>query len=430
MDDRTSMGNTQTRFHEEQRLLTPSGDVASTSTENGLAALTWLSHAVRVTQRWIVGPALLLSGCSSERNLLTAAPPPAEARAQKPERSDQPARDSEVLPTTFESVTARIDAPTGSSLAVKIRAHVNGRPILDKEVRALAIDELKRIEHYPEPEKSQQQRAILSAALERLIDRELILHDAAIKMEKMRSQYKQKLREAADREFQRQLRAWKESLEAQEGHKLTDDDLIEKLRENDLSLDDFRRQVEREFLKLEYMRSRVFPIVSQIDRAEIVEYYETHANEFQRVDSVRWQDIFVDVLNYPSREAARKTALEIQTRAKKGEDWANLMKYDDGDSRIYRNGEGLGQRRGEIRPVEAEEILFKMRDGEVGPLIELTNGFHVIRLIQRERAGLRPLDDELQAQIKKKLQEEAAQREYRRIVLDLRRRASIEVNKE
>jgi len=47
--------------------------------------------------------------------------------------------------------------------------------------------------------------------------------------------------------------------------------------------------------------------------------------------------------------------------------------------------------------------LFQMKDGQVGPLIELTNGFHVIKLVHRDHAGQQPFDEKTQTRIREKL---------------------------
>ena len=67
-----------------------------------------------------------------------------------------------------------------------------------------------------------------------------------------------------------------------------------------------------------------------------------------------------------------------------------------------------------------------MKDGEITAL-ELANGFHVIRLVKREYAGTKPFDEKTQAQIRDKLRNEVFAREAKKIVEDLRSRATIEV---
>src|SRR5262249_37282577 len=108
-----------------------------------------------------------------------------------------------------------------------------------------------------------------------------------------------------------------------------------------------------------------------------------------------------------------------------GEDFLRLLQYDNGDS-SYRRGEGIGHLRGEIRPVEAEPILFGLRDTEAAA-VETSTGFHVMKVVKRDYAGRMPLDEKLQKEIKRKLQNEAFERETKRLLADLKSRCSIEI---
>ena len=142
---------------------------------------------------------------------------------------------------------------------------------------------------------------------------------------------------------------------------------------------------------------------------------------------MKWQDIFILASRFPSRETAKQFAEQLRNRAAAGEDFARLAsQYDNGTS-SYQGGEGFGHRPGEIKPPEAESFLFQMRDGAVGPLVEITNGFHIIRLVKRQYAGRMPFDEKTQKRIKDKLRGEVFDREMKRIVNDLKRKAVIEI---
>jgi peptidyl-prolyl cis-trans isomerase SurA len=97
---------------------------------------------------------------------------------------------------------------------------------------------------------------------------------------------------------------------------------------------------------------------------------------------------------------------------------------DEGDSK-FRGGEGYGKRRGEIKPAEAETHLFQMRDGDIR-MVELASGVHVIKLVKREYAGLMPFDEKTQKFILNKLKNEAAEREWKKILKDLKSKVVIE----
>src|SRR5262249_34563520 len=114
-------------------------------------------------------------------------------------------------------------------------------------------------------------------------------------------------------------------------------------------------------------------------------------------------------------------------KAKSGADFVALCKAnDDGDSTL-RNGAGIGRKRGAIQPVEIEPYLFRMPEGEVGPVVEVGNSFHVIRLVKREYAGKQPFNEEgVQKEIRNKLREEIFTREAKKIIVELKRKAVIE----
>jgi len=109
-----------------------------------------------------------------------------------------------------------------------------------------------------------------------------------------------------------------------------------------------------------------------------------------------------------------------------GASFADFSKYDDGESGVARHGMGYGSLRGEIQPREAESILFQLKDGEVGPLVELPSGFHIIRLVTREHAGKMPFDEKTQTMVRDKLRKVIASRESQRIINELKRKAQIE----
>jgi hypothetical protein len=323
---------------------------------------------------------------------------------------------------------ARLLAPKrlhlqGGEVTVKMWAHVNGVPIFDDEVKEICYPALIGLDpSLPEAALESKRAEIFRNGLQQIIDREVILQDALARLSKNGAHYLEKLKSAAGKEFDRTVRLMKQSSGAK-----TDEDFKHLLRAQGQSLEGIRRQFERNFMAREYVRSRIYP---QVERAsghqQILEYYQEHPGEFQITDGVQWQDIFIDASRFRSRDDARAFAQQLANRARVGEDFIQLARYDNGDS-SYRQGEGIGRHRGEIKPVEAEPILFQLRDGQVGPVVELPTGFHVIRLVKREYAGLMPLDDKTQSEIRRKLQNAVVERESKRLLTELKQRATIEI---
>jgi parvulin-like peptidyl-prolyl isomerase len=337
------------------------------------------------------------------------------SRLQKADR-ETPATGS-LLDGEVKPAGATVEGRVGA----RIRASVNGAAILDDEVRDAAAPLLYETLSLSEPERSAKQKEILDKVINRLVERELILQEAFTLLGK-KEQFLAKIKGAAAKEFDKSVRAMKKRYNLK-----NDEELKAALQSQGLSLAGIRRQVEREFIATTYMQNRIFTSLDRVTPEQILTYYQQHPSEFEVPDSVKWQDIFIDAGRFPDRAVARQFAEDVAAKARAGEDFQKLaLKYDNGDS-SYRNGEGLGQRRGEIKPPEAEPVLFNLKDGQVGPLVELGNGYHVVRLVKREYAGQMPFDEKTQTAIKNKLTAQIWEREYKRIVAELRRKATVEI---
>jgi hypothetical protein len=394
------------------------------------------SPAHELRRVWALS-ALVLAGCmagqsgqmsvSRGETPRPAGPPEATSTTQvallQPPGTEQPhsaPRPSQVVPPPGPVVPASFSShadPTRPRLTV--RAWVNGKPIFDEDLLRDAAPALAMNERYPEPQRSANRLDILKQHLQKLIEREMILQDAFHKLDKNKVAM-DRLKEAAEKQFNKKVREWRSGAGGDEAFK-------EALRAQGTTLEELRKNHEREFIAQTYVGSRIGPQMDAIGHLDLREYYDQHQNEFQTVDRAEWQDIFIAVgARHATLAEARRFAGELAARLRAGEDFARLMQHDDGDSRQYRNGRGAGERRGEIKPAELEAHLWTMKDSEVG-LLELSTGVHVYRLLKRHYAGQLPFDDKIQAQIRTKLKNEIFMRERKLIIRELTAKAVIEV---
>jgi parvulin-like peptidyl-prolyl isomerase len=376
-----------------------------------------------------------VTGCAADRTALaqgggreTAAASPA-ADAPAVERLQKSDGDG-VKPASFSSRPDRpLELPPDQGdgqVVAAIRATVNGVPILQQEIDNASYGLLDAVRSLPEPERTHRTREIQDKVLEGLIDRELLIQEATTRFgpKSGGAKFMEKVKEAADKEFDRQVvRGGKERYKIK-----TDEEFKTLLSSQGVTLDGLRHQFERQFIYQQYLQFLVQPKLDRVGHEQLAEYFQAHPDEFQTQDSLTWQDIFIAVANFGAdRARAREFAERVRRRAGAGEDFAALARQYDNGTSSYQNGEGLGHKRGEIQPRQAEPLLFQLKDGQVGPLVELDNGFHVIRLVKREYAGQMEFNEKTQAVIREKLRNEAFAREAKRIVADLRRKAMIQV---
>ena len=316
--------------------------------------------------------------------------------------------------------TMQVSLKDRGTVRVSVRVWVNGRPIFDEELRQMSgagLQEARRVGKEVE---------FMSSVIDQVVDQELMYQDAMRKLEKSTASLNQ-LKTYVDSEFDKTMEKMRKS-----GYPENEIREIEPV---------LRRLMERNLISGEYARSRIKPKLDHIGLKEVAEYYKEHLNEFQSVDKVVWQDVFIKLSpDLPTLEAAKRFGEELVNKCRRPEDFEKLMMYNQGDS-VLRNGEGLGTRlgyigekgervAGDIRPAELEEHLAKLREGEIGPVIPFATGVHLIRVTKREYAGQLPLNDQVQKIVKKKLENEIADREYKSLTRELRVRAVVRIEKE
>jgi parvulin-like peptidyl-prolyl isomerase len=258
---------------------------------------------------------------------------------------------------------------------------------------------------------------MMNTVMDRIIDQEVMYQDAIKRLKAASPHSLEKLKDFVNHEFNKTLQKMRDAGVSE--NEIRDVEPIA------------RRMMERELVATEYARTLIKPKVEGIGLDEIRDYYETRKNEFLSVDRIEWQDIFirVDPPRLPTVEAAKRFGEELINKCRTPDEFNKLMVYNEGVTKNS-GGEGLGNLRGQIQPRELEEALFKLRTGEIGPVIPLATGVHLIRVTKREYAGQKPLDYNVQKAIRKKLENDMADREYRCMVRELRARAIIRMERE
>jgi parvulin-like peptidyl-prolyl isomerase len=293
---------------------------------------------------------------------------------------------------------------------VRIVASIGNTPIYESEVREAVYQRLGEFVRGGSTDV-QKEKAIFREELRRLIERELVLDEmTAVLTARKQTVGLTKLREAAVKEADQRIKEFKK-----ERGVGTDDEFRALLRIQGLTLSGIRRQIERGFMMQAYLQEKFSDRMKWISLESIREYYDTHADEFKAEDNVKWQDLFVLTEKFPSIDAAKLYAQTMVNRATKGEDFGKLAKeFSQGDS-ASRDGAGIGEKRGEIFPPELEPTIMAMKQGQI-QIVESGAGFHIIRIAERTYAGRKPFDDKLQADIRRKVQNQIYDREVKRLV--------------
>jgi parvulin-like peptidyl-prolyl isomerase len=185
--------------------------------------------------------------------------------------------------------------------------------------------------------------------------------------------------------------------------------------------------------------------------AEIDDFYQTNKAAFVAPDMVRFQHIFIDTRNLPSKEEkdkARQRAEDIYRELRNGASFADLVvKYSDDRNSRYKGGD-FGylrrddQARKQLLGRDFFEAPFKMRVGDVSGVLASNIGFHIIKITEKIPFKLLGLDDpippqntstvrqQISAQLLQRKQGEYYQQALMELIGELKKKADIKIFEE
>lgn len=327
-----------------------------------------------------------------------------------------------ITPVTNIGIDQPASPPLQGDAQVRIVATIGTTPIYEREVREAVYQRLPEIINLSAAERRAKEKAMFNEELRRLIERELILDELfAVLTQKKQTAALNQLKDSAVKDAEQRIR------DIQKRAKIPNEDELKFFFQSQgLTVTGVKRHFERSFMMSAYLGERLRPKVNSISLVDIRDYYEDHPEEFKTDDKVKWQDLFVRVDRFPNKEAARKHADWLASRAAKGEDFTKLVEeFDQGDSKL-RGGMGFGEERGKIFPPELEATVFSLKQGQA-TYVDFETGYHVIRIAERTFAGKRPFDEQVQTEVRRKLQVLVNEREYRKVVDTLWRRSQPQI---
>ena len=267
------------------------------------------------------------------------------------------------------------------------------------------------------------EKALYYEELRRIIERELILDEMYTRLKNAKKiGLIDEIKEASAKQANRQLSMFKKAYGAK-----TDEEFNAILVPQGLTLPVIRRQLERQMMSEEYVRSSIKDKIKAIGLVQIREYYDAHGDEFKTEDRVKWFDIFISLGRFPNARAAYDHAIVVQQKAAGGGDFLALVKEFDNGVAANQNGEGIGTKRGEIRPTEVEATLWALKPGQVSGLIETPAGYHIVKVAERDFAGVKAFDDKVQDEVRKKLTRQLMEAEYKKLVETLWRGGVVKI---
>jgi peptidyl-prolyl cis-trans isomerase SurA len=177
----------------------------------------------------------------------------------------------------------------------------------------------------------------------------------------------------------------------------TDEQFQAALKQENMTIDDLRRQIERQMLISQVQQVEVAGKIS-VAEDEVKKYYEANRETFTTQPQITLREILVAVgstdkgVNVAEDDAAKAKAEDIRKRLLGGEPFARLAS-EVSDSGSKANGGLIGPiSRTDLSPELLKEI-DPLKVGDLTPVLRTTRGYQIIKLESRTDTKVKTLDE-------------------------------------
>jgi len=301
----------------------------------------------------------------------------------------------------------------GAQVVDRIAAIVNGEMICLSELEKLSGLIAREVERSnPALSEAERTKVVQEKVLDQLISQKLLDQEAKrLKIEVSKKEVDQAIEEVQKRNaFSRR-------------------ELLAILKNEGFTMETYREQIAREMKKGRLIEYEIKSKINITDDA-IKEYYVKNMAKPEIKEGIRIQQIFLAVPPESSEEKIQELqnlAQNILESLQKGNDFGTLAQQYSQDPSAPAGGDLGFFQKGELLPA-LEEAAYRLKDGEVGPLIKSQLGFHIIKVLEKREGDVK-LDGWIKSrdQIKGVLYQKESERMFEQWLKNLKEKSFIEV---
>lgn len=313
-----------------------------------------------------------------------------------------------VLAFSCLTVAATASPTHGAQPSNGIAAIVNNDVITYSQVEELAAPRERLLRSQYSGEELQKKLAELRKnTLQDLIDRQLIIQDFyKEKFEIPEFYVNQRVEQVIHDSFGGDRNAFIKTMEAQK-----------------YSMTKFK-DLEREKIIIQAMRSKNVKSNLIVPPAKVEEYYRQHQDEFSSKAQVKLRMIMIPGKpNAGKTDPQRAMAEEIRAKLITGADFDKMAQmYSEDSTRDLGGDWGWIDQKTLAEPLST--VAFKLKPGAISDVIKVANNYYILKVEGRQGGEVKPLKD-VRADIVMKLRQEQAQKLQEHWLASLRSKAYI-----
>ncbi|MFN3152562.1 peptidyl-prolyl cis-trans isomerase [Bremerella sp.] len=196
-----------------------------------------------------------------------------------------------------------------------------------------------------------------------------------------------------------------------------------KLREMGGSLEKKRRQFVEKLVAQQQIQRKVKKD-EEVTHQQMLDYYNEHADDYKKSAKVKWEQLMVKFSEFPNRQAAWEAMASMGNQVLRGAPLNAVAQRESQGIKASNGGQYDWTRQGSLKNETVDRAIFSLPIGELSPIIESSEGFHIVRVLEREEAGMVPFT-KAQVEIKEKIKNDRRQEQMQAYITEVKAKAQV-----
>lgn len=175
-----------------------------------------------------------------------------------------------------------------------------------------------------------------------------------------------------------------------------------------------------------------YAVMSQLDVDTEVSYdqllarYRQNQAQYLVENQARWEHLMVSFAKTPDRAEAKRKLVAMGNEVVYGAPFADVAKRDSDDFFAAQGGQNDWTKRNSLTNRTLEDHVFSEPIGRLSDIIESDLGYHIIRVTERQEAGVIPFT-ELQDKIRQEILDDRQQQAVKKVLEKIKKRIPCEI---
>ena len=174
-----------------------------------------------------------------------------------------------------------------------------------------------------------------------------------------------------------------------------------------------------------YFLSRALSTNTEVTHQDMLDGYRESIDTYAQPAKAKWEQIMVRFDRSTSRGEAKQKLIKLGDEVVYGANLAAVAKKESHGFLASQGGQHDWTTKGALVLSEIDEAIFSQPIGELSDIIETQDGYHIVRVIERNEATTTPFLD-AQVEIKKRILDEKRKKAFDDYVKKLKREIPVE----